>query len=114
MVTELNKHDDIVFDDIILHMLHDPRYMNITSLPDSVKDIVAEKIRSLQAEDKFVKQGEGVINHMYSDDTSDALDQFFVETRLMDKYRKQQIEESLPELYKMLQNKRKRQLLIFI
>ena len=84
-------------------MLHDPRYLNITSLPHSVKEVVSDKIRELQAEDKFVKQGEGVINYMYSDDTSDSLDQFFVETRLMDKYRHQRIEESLPELYEMLQ-----------
>ncbi|SVE53911.1 uncharacterized protein METZ01_LOCUS506765, partial [marine metagenome] len=103
LVSELNSYDDISFDDIILHMLHDPRYLNITSLPHSVKEVVSDKIRELQAEDKFVKQGEGVINYMYSDDTSDSLDQFFVETRLMDKYRHQRIEESLPELYEMLQ-----------
>jgi pyruvate-formate lyase-activating enzyme len=103
LVTELKSHKDIELDDMILHMLHDPRYFNITSLPKNVKDIVAEKISKIGKKTGYwQKQGQGVINHMYRADTTDALDQFFVESRIMDKYRKQRIENVIPELYDMI------------
>jgi len=102
-VDEIRSHDDINIDDMILHMLHDPRYFNITSLPDSAKDIIAKKIEDIGKETEcWQKQGQGVINHMYRNSTVDALDQFFVETRLMDRYREQKIETVMPELYELL------------
>ena len=105
LVTELKSHKDIVLDDMILHMLHDPRYFNITSLTKNVKDRVAKKISKIGKKTGFwQKQGQGVINHMYRDDTTDALDQFFVESRIMDKYRKQRIENVMPELYNMIKS----------
>ena len=103
LITELKSHKDIELDDMILHMLHDPRYFNITSLPSNVKDRVANKISKIGKKTGFwQKQGQGVINHMYKKDTTDALDQFFVESRIMDKYRKQRIENVMPEMYEML------------
>jgi len=103
LIIELTSHDDIKLDDMILHMLHDPRYFNITSLPDNVKDRVAEKILKIEKKTGYwKKQGQGVINHMYRNDTTDALDQFFVESRIMDKYRKQRIENVMPEMYDMI------------
>ena len=102
-VDEIRSHDDINIDDMILHMLHDPRYFNITSLPDSAKDIIAKKIEDIGKETGYwQKQGQGVINHMYRNSTVDALDQFFVETRLMDRYREQKIETVMSELYELL------------
>jgi len=103
LVDEIRSHKDIKMDDMILHMLHDPRYFNIASLPTNVKDIIAEKIEKIGKETGiWKKQGQGVINHMYRDNTPDALDQFFVETRLMDRYRSQKLEEALPGLYSLL------------
>jgi pyruvate-formate lyase-activating enzyme len=103
LLDELRSHKDIKLDDMILHILHDPRYFNITSLPRNVKDVVAKKIEKLSEETGiWGKQGQGVINYMCKNDTSDALDQFFIESRIMDKYRKQRIEDSMPELYEML------------
>ncbi len=105
LITELKSHKDIELDDMILHMLHDPRYFNITSLPKNVKDRVAEKISKIGKKTGYwQKQGQGVINHMYKNDTTDALDQFFVESRIMDKYRKQRIENVMPELYNMIKS----------
>ena len=104
LLDELRSHKDIKLDDMILHILHDPRYFNITSLPRNVKDVVAKKIEKLSEETGiWRKQGQGVINHMYREDTTDALDQFFVETRLMDRYRSQKFENELPELYSLLE-----------
>ena len=103
LADEILSHKDIKVDDMMLHMLHNPRYFNITSLPANVKDIIAKKIEKIGKEvGMWKKQGQGVINHMYRYDTSDALDQFFVETRLMDKYRKQRIENVMPEMYDMI------------
>ena len=103
LVTELTNYKDIKLDDMILHMLHDPRYFNITSLPNNVKDRVAEKILKIGKKTGYwKKQGQGVINHMYKHDTTDALDQFFVESRIMDKYRKQRIENVMPDMYNMI------------
>ena len=104
LLDELNSHEDIKIDDMILHILHDPRYFNITSLPRNVKDMVAKKIEKLSEETGYwKKQGQGVINYMGKNDTSDALDQFFIESRIMDKYRGQRIEDAMPELYVMLE-----------
>jgi len=96
LVNTLQSFDDIKIDGIILHMLHDPRYFNITTLPLVIKGIVATELQKIP--DTFKKQVQGIINHMYSVDTRDALDQFFTETRIMDNYRKQKFEEFLPKL----------------
>jgi organic radical activating enzyme len=104
LVIELTRHKDIELDDMILHMLHDPRYFNITSLPSEIKDTVADKLSRIGDKTGYwKKQSQGVINHMYKTDTTDALDQFFIETRIMDKYRKQHVEDAIPELYGMIQ-----------
>jgi hypothetical protein len=103
LITELKSHKDIKLDDMILHMLHDPRYFNITSLPNNVKDRVAEKLSKIWKKTGYWQnRTQGVINHMYKNDTTDALDQFFVESRIMDKYRKQRIENAMPAMYNMI------------
>ena len=89
---------DIEYEGIFLHLLHDPQYFNITSLPEEIKHIAAEKIQSIN--DK--KQVNGIIKHMYQTDTSESLEQFFIETGVMDTYRNQKFKQSLPELYNQI------------
>jgi pyruvate-formate lyase-activating enzyme len=99
----LTNVNDIEIYDMSLHMLHDPRYFNIKSLPSNVKDLAAEKLLKIPSKvGIWEKQIQGIINHMYSEDFTSTLDQFFIETRIMDKYRKQNFKEALPELHKIL------------
>lgn len=97
------KHDDIEINHMVLHMLHNPPYFNITTLPSSVKEIVTRKLEKIgQETGVWEEEIQGVINHMCRKDTTDALDQFFIETRLMDKYRNQSFEDVMPELYRLI------------
>ena len=67
-------------------------------MPEEIKHIAAEKIQSIN--DK--KQVNGIIKHMYQTDTSESLEQFFIETGVMDTYRNQKFKQSLPELYNQI------------
>ena len=97
--------EDIEIHDATLHMLHDPRYFNIRSLPSGVKDLAAERLSMIPLNvGIWEKQIQGVINYMYKEDTSETFGQFFIETQIMDQYRKQSFKTALPELHNVLKD----------
>jgi len=105
LVSGLQQQQDIEIDSMHVHMLHDPQYLNITSLPAKVKDIITDKIKEIPR--KYLlweKETQGILNHMYSADTSNTLTQFFSENSIMDKYRGQSTEFVMPEIFHLIKN----------
>ena len=97
------------------HMCHSPKYYNIKVLPQYLKDQVAEHYQkhkdwilttnqSDNVKDNFVKVLNGVEKFMMSEDYSEKwLDHFIDETSKLDKIRKQNILDIVPQ-YKELFN----------
>ena len=96
-------------------MCHSPKYYNIKVLPQYLKDQVAEHYQkhkdwilttnqSDNVKDNFVKVLNGVEKFMMSEDYSEKwLDHFIDETSKLDKIRKQNILDIVPQ-YKELFN----------
>ncbi len=104
---------------LTLHPLHTPPYFNIKALPLNAKKAVANKYRDFYDwYDEYISHQtvenkellrkklrhtlDGYINYMNKADWTRELNRFWEVTRRLDESRNQNIEEFLPELYRLI------------
>jgi len=98
------------------HPLHGPRLMSTKIFPKYIKDDIAKKIRSLyqwmknnghgDKVENISRQIESHIHFMMSEDLSQLMPEFWKETDKLDAIRRQNISNSLPELYDLIKDTR--------
>jgi hypothetical protein len=100
------------------HPLYNPRELSVKIFPHEVKLTIAEKLRTFypwleqnnpktnydRSTEKIVKDIEGYIDFMMSEDLSEKLPKFWDQTNKLDGIRKQNISDSLPELYDLIKD----------
>ena len=91
---------------VVINLVHYPHHYSIVNLPSEVKDIVKEKLTSIDVNNLLTEWSpsiDNVINFMYgSEYNPNLLKTFFDKTRLHDGYRKDSFNDTFPELYEML------------
>jgi sulfatase maturation enzyme AslB (radical SAM superfamily) len=92
---------------IVFNMVHYPHHYSIVNLPESVKLVVAEKLRSIDLSTVNMLEWSPTIDNLirFMNDRAcnqDELKKFFDTTKLHDEYRKQEFSEIFPELYSLL------------
>jgi MoaA/NifB/PqqE/SkfB family radical SAM enzyme len=90
---------------VTLNMVHYPHHYSIVNLPTAIKDIIKEKLVSIDT-DLIHHQSlniENIVNFMYGNECNTSLlNLFFVKTHQHDNYRKESFENTFPELYELL------------
>ncbi|CAB5221567.1 COG0535 Predicted Fe-S oxidoreductases [uncultured Caudovirales phage] len=105
------------------HPLYRPKELNPKILPRSAKEAIAKKLRASypwfeeniprqdpkmfrydKSAEKIIKDIEGYIEFMMSEDLSQELPSFWKLTNQLDEIRKEDIESSLPELYDLIKD----------
>jgi MoaA/NifB/PqqE/SkfB family radical SAM enzyme len=92
---------------IVFNMVHYPHHYSIVNLPEPVKVIVAEKLRSIDLSTVTMLEWSPTIDNLirFMNDRAcnqDELTKFFDTTKLHDEYRKQEFANTFPELYSLL------------
>ena len=89
---------------IRINILTHPRYFSMTILPkemkDKIKDIYEEYVNWLRENDAWshiIKDVEGIVEHMYSQDNSDLLPQFIRHIETIDNVRNEKFTDIYPE-----------------
>ena len=101
---------------LIFNLLHDPRYLCISNLPFSVKEVASQKIISIQEKyncmtvtenprkESFKKKLEAILGKLNSQADSEMLNLFASYTADLDNLRNQSIKDALPTLYDQLKS----------
>ena len=93
---------------VLLNLVHYPHHYSIVNLPTEVKDIVKEKLLSIQAGGLLAEWSpsiDNILNFMYGAECDrELLKTFFHKTRIHDEYRNESFSEIFPELYEMLKD----------
>ena len=79
---------------IYFNILNHPEYLNIRCLPAQLKDLAQERLQ----EYTHLPKVQGIIDYMWKEDWSDKLDAFYDYTDKLDKSRKQNLYDIVPEL----------------
>lgn len=92
---------------IRFNLLHWPPSMSIKNLPDNIKQVIANKIKALTAEDlKYLdnpRDLESIVNFMMSNPINEQeYNEFLATTKKHDDYREQSFENTFPEFWSML------------
>ena len=91
---------------ILLNLVHYPHHYAIVNLPNEVKDVIKNKLLSIQVENLLAEWSpsiDNIINFMYGSECDPLLlKTFFDKTRLHDGYRKDSFNDTFSELYEML------------
>lgn len=90
---------------VLFNMVHYPHHYSIVNLPDEVKNIVKEKLLSIDTSilDPWSPTIENIINFMYgSAPNHTLLELFFQKTKMHDSYRNESFIGIFPELAKLL------------
>jgi MoaA/NifB/PqqE/SkfB family radical SAM enzyme len=91
---------------VTLNLVHYPHHYSIVNLPGPVKDIIKEKLLSIQHTNiihPISLKIENVINFMYNNECdNDLLSLFFTKTQQHDEYRKESFKDTFPEFYELL------------
>lgn len=108
---DYREDQDIPSFRFIFHVLHDPKYLCISNLPSSIKEIVRQKIKTIKEKydclsasgnprkENFNKKLETIIGKLNSKPDDDMLEIFASYTADLDKLRNQSIKFALPILY---------------
>lgn len=133
LATTVNAYNIYYLDDLIkwnmqnhnfvisLHPLYRPGHLNAKVLPLKAKEAIAAKLRSsydwieqnepnlpekrfYKSARKMIRDVEGFIDYMMSEDMSSLLPKFWDETTKLDELRGESIEDSLPELFDLIKD----------
>lgn len=89
-----------------LNLVHYPHHYSIVNLPKSVKDIIRDKLLTIDTSNKLTKWSpniDNIINFMYgSEYNPQLLRTFFEKTKLHDEYRKESFKDTFPEMHELL------------
>ena len=98
----VKKHDMKV----LLNLVHYPHHYSIVNLPVEIKDVIKEKLLSIDTNGYLAEWSptiDNIINFMYGAECDmELLKTFFHKTRIHDEYRNESFSETFPELYEML------------
>jgi len=92
---------------VTLNMVHYPHHYSIVNLPTPVKDIVKEKLESINTDlvHHHSLTIDNIINFMYGNKyNKDLLVLFFTKTKQHDGYRKESFESTFPEFYELIKD----------
>lgn len=108
---------------ISLHPLYKPQHLNVKILPLSAKLAITEKLRSSydwfrenevkepdgsvrfdKSAEKIIREIDGYVDYMMSEDMSSYLPEFWEVTAKLDELRGESIEHSLPELFDLIKD----------
>jgi sulfatase maturation enzyme AslB (radical SAM superfamily) len=91
---------------VLLNLVHYPHHYSIVNLPVEVKDVIKERLLSIDTNEYLAEWSptiDNIINFMYgSECDKELLKTFFHKTRIHDEYRNESFDETFPELYEML------------
>ena len=91
---------------ILFNMVHYPHYYSIVNLPTKVKDVIKEKLLSIDFENLLDTNSptiDNITNFMYGSECDpELLKTFFHKTKIHDEFRKDSFSETFPELYELL------------
>ena len=94
--------------EVVLNLVHYPHHYSIVNFPNEIKDIVKEKLLSIDAHSMLTTWSpsiDNIINFMYGSEYDPSLlKTFFDKTRLHDEYRKDSFNDNFPKLYQMLKD----------
>lgn len=114
LVVKDDKEDVTASFKLIFNILQDPKYLSISNLPVSVKQVVLDKIDSLKQKyglpktlgnvrkENFNKKLEAINGQLNADPNNEMLNLFSSYTADLDKLRNQSIIDSIPVLYNEL------------
>jgi hypothetical protein len=95
---------------IVLNMVHYPHHYAITILPTKVKDVIKEKLETIDATNMLHHTSpsiQNIINFMYGNPTNiPLLHTFFEKTTMHDEYRKESFKDTFPDFYELLKGYR--------
>ena len=93
--------------EIVFNMVHYPHYYSIVNLPTEIKDIVKEKLLTIDLTNLLSTESpsiEHIINFMYgSAYNPQLLQMFFERTKLHDAYRNESFQYTFPEFYSIIE-----------
>lgn len=91
---------------VLLNLVHYPHHYSIVNLPTEVKDIVKEKLLSIQTGGLLAEWSpsiDNILNFMYGAEYDrELLKTFFHKTQIHDEYRNESFSDTFPELHEML------------
>jgi hypothetical protein len=95
---------------LYLNLVHGPDYYNISNMPNSIKNVVGEKLTRLKQQswlpDDAANQVDGIKNFMFSNTIEDSTwDKFKSTLSLHDSYRKENYYETFPEFGELIKAK---------
>ena len=95
---------------LYLNLVHGPDYYNISNMPNSIKNVVGEKLTKLKQQswlpDDAANQVDGIKNFMFSNTVEDSTwDKFKSTLSLHDSYRKENYYETFPEFGELIKAK---------
>jgi MoaA/NifB/PqqE/SkfB family radical SAM enzyme len=98
----VKKHDMKV----LLNLVHYPHHYSIVNLPAEIKDVIKEKLLSIDTNGYLAEWSptiDNIINFMYGAECDvELLKTFFHKTRIHDEYRNESFSDTFPELYELL------------
>jgi MoaA/NifB/PqqE/SkfB family radical SAM enzyme len=91
---------------VLLNLVHYPHHYSIVNLPIKVKDVIKERLLSIDTNGYLAEWSptiDNIINFMYGAECDvELLKTFFHKTRIHDEYRNESFSDTFPELYEML------------
>lgn len=93
---------------VVFNMVHYPHHYSIVNMPESVKPIVADKLKSIDFTGVTMLEWSPTVDNVikFMNDrqcNSDELQKFFTTTQMHDEYRNQNFKNTFLELYNILQ-----------
>jgi len=92
--------------EVVLNLVHYPHHYSIVNFPNEIKDIVKEKLLSIDVNNLLTAWSpsiNNIINFMYGSEYDPSLlKTFFDKTRLHDSYRKDAFNDTFPELFEII------------
>jgi len=91
---------------VLLNLVHYPHHYSIVNLPNETKDVIKEKLLSVDVNGLLAEWSpniDNIINFMYGAECNmELLKTFFHKTQIHDEYRNELFRETFPELYELL------------
>ena len=91
---------------VTLNMVHYPHHYSITILPNIIKDIIRDKLLSIENTNIIRKDSlniDNIIKFMYNTESSSELFKiFWGKTKMHDEYRNESFENTFPEFYNVI------------
>jgi len=97
--------------EVTLNLVHYPHHYSIVNLPTPVKDVIRDKLKTIDTTGLLSTWSPGIdniINFMYGNEYDPSLlTIFFKKTQMHDEYRKESFEATFPEMYMLIKDYKK-------